>query len=175
MSSWTERSSSRDGATLDDIGAKATDLRSAATIVGGVGLVLLLAPRPAWVALVIVVSVIVGAINYRRMLRRRFADLAASVRTRRVGFSGLLDLLDGLEVVVVGVIGTGVFVGLNLVIWHWVERQGFLGLVFLYLVLLGFVILSLIRDLAFLRFGPVTGILGAIWLCCALWAAFQLW
>ena len=175
MSSGAEPSSSSNVVGRNDFVSDATNLRSAATIIGGVALVLLLAPQSVRAALVVMVAVAVGAINYRHELVRRLADVSAAARPRRISLSGLFDFLDGLELVAIGVVGTAVFVALNLFIWRWVEQQGSTGFVFLYLVLLGLVILSLIRDFALLRFGPVTGLLGASWLCCVLWVGFQLW
>ena len=175
MSSGIENSSSSDVVRRNHVVSDATNLRSAATVIGGVALVLLLAPQFIWVASVVLIAVVVGSIHYGQELRQRFADVSAAARPRRIRLSGLLDFLDGLELVAIGLIGTAIFVGLNLLVWRWVERQGSTGFIFLYLVLLGLVILSLIRDLALLRFGPVTGLLGVSWLCCVLWVGFQLW
>ncbi|HSF17852.1 MAG TPA: hypothetical protein VLK65_20095 [Vicinamibacteria bacterium] len=144
--------------------------RSVATMVGGILLVVLLAPRPAWIFLVITLAMIVGAVAYRRELRQKLASFRP--RPWRSSLWNLVDLLDGLEVVAAGALGTAVFVGVNFFVWQSVEKQDSPGLVFLYFVLVGMAILSVIRDVARLRIGLVTAVLGTAWLCCVLWVAY---
>ena len=106
-----------------------------------------------------------------RDLRRHLWDIATAARPPGVSF---FDVLEGLELAVLAGLGSVVFIGINLLIWGWVQDQGVRTLVLLYLVVLGSVILSVFRDLARLRLGPVTAALGVSWLCCVLWVGFHL-
>jgi hypothetical protein len=146
-------------------------IRSVATLAGGTLLVVLLAPQSTWVALVLVLALFIGVVVHGANLRRLVVDVATTVRS---GPARLLDLMDDLEFLVAAVLGTVVFVGINLFIWRWVLNQGAPGLIVLYLVVLGSVILSVLRDLARFRLGPVTAFLGLSWLCCVLWVGFNL-
>jgi hypothetical protein len=155
----------------DQSGSSGLEFRSLATLIGGIILVILLAPPFTWAALVLGVAISIGLFVYGRVLQQHLWMLASVARPRDVGF---FDLLDGLEFAILSVLGTVLFIGLNLLIWRWVQNQGAQGLIYLYLVVLGSVVLSVFRDFARLRLGPVTTALGVSWLCCVIWVGFEL-